>query len=448
MRLKLLALPLALVATLALVGSQLTDTSAQGPGPSAGELLADGLVGSIGATIGPDGALYVAESGLGGDETTEVEGPDGSFGYPGMGGMVTRVDPETGEKTVVADGMPSLGFAPNEPGTGIIDVAFIGDDMYVLLTGSLPFAGLDEYPNGVYLVEDDGLTLVGDIGAFAMANEPIFGEAPDGNPFAMLASDDGLYVTDGNHNRIYFVALDGEVTEVAGYGNIVPTGLGMNDGTLYMTEIGVYPHTPEDGKVSTVDTETGETEVITSGYAYLIDIAWDEDGTAYVLSMGNEVDETVQAPAFPFTGKLLRLEEDNTLTVLVDGFNLVTSLDISDGDAFIVGLTGEAWKVEDVSELDEYIPPTPEPTEEPTEEPTAEPTEEPTEEPTAMPTATAVPPTATSVPPTATIPAPRPPATGSGIEGTSTTTWTLGAIALLMLAAGGSLAVSSAKRRG
>jgi hypothetical protein len=60
MRLKLLALPLALVATLALVGSQLASTSAQGPGPSAGEVLADGLVGSIGATIGPDGALYVA----------------------------------------------------------------------------------------------------------------------------------------------------------------------------------------------------------------------------------------------------------------------------------------------------------------------------------------------------------------------------------------------------
>jgi hypothetical protein len=38
MRLKLLALPLALVATLALVGSQLASTSAQGPGPSAGDV--------------------------------------------------------------------------------------------------------------------------------------------------------------------------------------------------------------------------------------------------------------------------------------------------------------------------------------------------------------------------------------------------------------------------
>lgn len=435
MRLKLLALPLALVATLALVGSQLASTSAQGPGPSAGEMLADGLVGSIGATIGPDGALYVAEGGLGGDETTEVEGPDGSFAYPGMGGQVTRIDPETGEKTVVADGLPSIGFAPNEPGGGIIDVAFIGDDMYVLLTGSLPLAGMTDYPNGVYLVEDDGLTLVGDIGAFAMENEPIFGEAPDGNPFAMVATDDGFYVSDGNHNRIYFVALDGEITEVAGYGNIVPTGLGINDGMLYMTEIGPYPHAPEEGKVSTVDTESGETEVIASGYAYLIDIAWTEDGTAYVLSMGNEVDETVQAPAFPFTGKLLRLEDDNTLTVLVDGFNLVTSLDISGDDAYIVGLTGEAWKVEGVSELEEYVPPTPEPTEEPTEEPTA------------MPTATTAPPTATSVPPTATVPAPLPPNTGSGVDGGNSTSWTLGAIALLMLVAGGSLAIGSAKRR-
>ncbi len=250
----------------------------------------------------------------------------------------------------------------------------------------------------------------------------------------MVATDEGFYVSDGNHNRIYFVALDGEVTEVIAWGNTVPTGLALGeDGTLYVAEIGPVPHTPEEGRIIAVDVEAGESEVLASGISYLIGLAFGEDGTLYAVSMGDEPDENTMAPAVPFSGKLIRVEANGDLTVLVDGFMLTTSLDIADDTAFLVGLSGEVWKVEGVSELDEYVPPTPVPTEVPTEAPT--------QQPTAVPTAT-------SVPPTATIPAPRPPATGSGMDGTSTTTWTLGAIALLMLAAGGSLAISTSRRKG
>ena len=68
-------------------------------GPNA-TLLVTGLQGATGSTIGPDGALYVTE---------------------GAVGRISRVDPQTGEKTTFASGLPKaiIGIG------GAIDVAFI-----------------------------------------------------------------------------------------------------------------------------------------------------------------------------------------------------------------------------------------------------------------------------------------------------------------------------------
>src|SRR5215213_8565275 len=54
-------------------------------GPPNAELLASGLEGGLGSTIGPDGALYVVES---------------------LAGRVSRVDPKTGAVTTFASGLP------------------------------------------------------------------------------------------------------------------------------------------------------------------------------------------------------------------------------------------------------------------------------------------------------------------------------------------------------
>src|SRR5947207_12470591 len=48
-------------------------------------LLATGLEGGSGSTVGPDGALYVTETAV---------------------GRISRVDPETGEVTAFASGLP------------------------------------------------------------------------------------------------------------------------------------------------------------------------------------------------------------------------------------------------------------------------------------------------------------------------------------------------------
>ena len=65
----------------------------------------------MGSTVGPDGALYVTE---------------------GVAGRISRVDPQTGEKTTFASGLPTaiFGFGIG----GAIDVAFIDKIAYALVT--------------------------------------------------------------------------------------------------------------------------------------------------------------------------------------------------------------------------------------------------------------------------------------------------------------------------
>jgi streptogramin lyase len=55
--------------------------------PSGAVLLASGLQAPIGSTIGPDGAVYVAE---------------------GPAGRISRVDPQTGDITTFASGLPKM----------------------------------------------------------------------------------------------------------------------------------------------------------------------------------------------------------------------------------------------------------------------------------------------------------------------------------------------------
>src|SRR5213075_2640729 len=117
-------------------------------------LLVTGLVeGAKGSTTGPDGALYVTE---------------------GAAGRISRVDPQTGEKTTFASGLPTAilsigGFSIG----GAIDVAFIDNIAYVLITlvsdPLFPSSDVD----GIYRVDGpDSFTVVADIGAFNLANPP------------------------------------------------------------------------------------------------------------------------------------------------------------------------------------------------------------------------------------------------------------------------------------
>ena len=55
------------------------------------------------------------------------------------------------------------------------------------------------------------------------------------------------------------------------------------------------------------------------------------------------------APAQPNTGALAKVNPDGTFTLLVEGLNQPTSVEIIKNTAYVVTLSGEVWKIENVS---------------------------------------------------------------------------------------------------
>jgi hypothetical protein len=56
-----------------------------------------------------------------------------------------------------------------------------------------------------------------------------------------------------------------------------------------------------------------------------------------------------QNPAVPNTGALVEVNADGTFTVIMDGLDRPTSLEFIGNTAYVVTLTGEIWKIDDVS---------------------------------------------------------------------------------------------------
>ena len=183
--------------------------------PGAAHLLASGLQGSAGSTIGPDGALYVTE---------------------GAAGKISRIDPKTGDVTTFASGLPLAVI----PIGGAWDIAFIGKTAYALVTLVGPDVGGSDVV-GIYRIDGpSSFTVIADIGAFALANPPkIDFFVPTGVQYAIqTTANRNFLVTDGHHNRLLYVTLDGTITEVKTFTDIVPTGLALSGNTVYMAEAG------------------------------------------------------------------------------------------------------------------------------------------------------------------------------------------------------------------
>jgi sugar lactone lactonase YvrE len=291
--------------------------------PSVPRLLVSGLAGTIGGTIGPDGALYVPEAGA---------------------GRITRVDPRTGATSTFADGLPAQVI----PLGGAMDVKFVGKTAYVLVTlVSSDLGGTNV--DGIYRIDDQHhATVIADIGAFSVAHPPVgfpF-EVPTGLQYALEPVPGGFLVSDGHHNRLLHVTRRGRVSELLALPDVVPTGLAVTGRSVLFAETGPVPYKPEDGKIMELD-KHGRVHELASGYSVMVDVALGPDHQVYAISQGDEPDPPVQPadPAKPDTGRLLRLNHNGTFTVVVDHLNLPTSVHFVGNAALIVTLGGEVWRV-------------------------------------------------------------------------------------------------------
>lgn len=295
--------------------------------------LASGLEGGSGSTIGPGGALYVTE---------------------GAAGEVSRVDPKTGDITTFASGLPTsiVGIG------GAIDVAFIGGTAYVLVTLVGPDVGGSDIV-GIYRVDGpDSFTVIADIGAFSLDNPPdtdFF--VPTGVQYALETFRGEFLVTDGHHNRVLRVTLDGDISEFKVFGNIVPTGLETLGNTVYMAQAGPVPHLPEDGKVVSFTPKSSTTTEVASGAPLLVDVERGPGRTLFALAQGDFPDGAPDgSPALPDSGALVEVNADGTFTGVVDELDRPTSLELIGNTAYVVTLPGEVWKIDNVTEPPYGVP--------------------------------------------------------------------------------------------
>ena len=291
--------------------------------------LMKGLAGALGSTIGPAGDLFVPDP---------------------VAGAILRIDPKTGTYTTFASGLPKMVAVIG----GITDVAFIGGKAYALVTMvSDPNLFPTGTINGIYRIDGTNrFTVIADIGAYNLAHPPTGFNffISTGVSYSIQTYRDGFLVTDGHLNRVLYITLDGNITVVQRFGDIVPTGLAVRGNTIYLSQAGPVPHLPENGKVVSFSGNGSAVTNIASGAPLLVDVEFGRGQTLFALSQGPGVIGAPDgSPAQPNTGSLVRVNSDGTFTIIADELDRPTSMEIVGNTAYIITLTGEIWTVDNIA---------------------------------------------------------------------------------------------------
>ncbi|NUT98393.1 MAG: ScyD/ScyE family protein [Saccharothrix sp.] len=309
-------------------------------------VVVEGLDSPRGLDVAPDGSLYVAEAGRGGDGPC-FPGPEGNVCF-GASGAITRVDPHERTFTRVLTGLPSIAAPDGSAAIGPSDVAFRhGKHNYVFTVGlgadpavrqSLPDVGRDA-SGWLLRSHDGGWKTVADIAGHEAAANPDAG-ALDSNPNSVEVSKHGAVVADAGANSLVRVSPDGQVSTLAVFPNrtiggaevqTVPTSVVRGpDGAYYVGELTGFPFPPGQARVHRV-TPSGETEVFAEGFTNIIDLAFDDQGRLHVL----EIAHNGLTSGDP-TGALIRVDPGGYHHVVaLDGLVMPGGLVIDEGAAYV-----------------------------------------------------------------------------------------------------------------
>jgi hypothetical protein len=255
--------------------------------PAGVEVVAAGLTSPRGFAWSPDGSLYMALAGSGGASRFEVA--DGFTMEIGLSSSVATV--ADGCATPVVAGLVSAHWV--EPGWvwGAMDVAFIADELYVLVSGAGPTWLSPSSFSGVFRINDDAtMTMVADVTTWLPDNPPAFTPPDynaDGSLFDLEAAGDALLLSEAVGGQLLRVTTAGEITTVADLseGHLVPTGIAVDgEGNAYVGFETTPPYPDGASKVVKV-TPDGTVSDEWTGLTAVTDVAIGPDGTLYAAEM-------------------------------------------------------------------------------------------------------------------------------------------------------------------
>ena len=330
------------------------------PVPAGATAVAQGLLGPRGLKFGPDGNLYVATSGTGGTTPACSSVPNGPF-LGGPTATILKIDAK-GNVTTLATGFPSTFNPPTQSSQGVGDVAFLDGELYAVTAGGGCGHGNPTLPNMVARVNltTGQWTMVANLSA-AVAAHPAANTddedfQPDGDFYSLIASRGRLYAVEPNHGQVWSVTQTGTVNMVTDIskleGHIVPTALVANDGGLLVSNLNVFPITPNSSALLTLRPGCGDgigspvedcgpntlhiTQFSLPELTTVVSMAWGPDGLLYALELSD-------APGFPNpgAGKVVRIR-NGVAEDVVTGLSVPTGMTFGPDGALYVSNWGAA----------------------------------------------------------------------------------------------------------
>jgi hypothetical protein len=343
--------------TLAIAGSlgvalALTVATPSSADPS-WRVVASGLHSPRNLAVSPDGDVYVAESGRGGQRVCAPH-PVLVEGCLGFSGSITWVNPDGSDERVVTK-LPSI--ANDVEALGPMDLVVTDSGRYYATIG----LGADEKVRdgfgkaGEHLatvvtgrLDSDEHKLFADVLANEAENNPD-GTDIDSNPAGLARAGDSLVVADAGGNAIVKVNEDGGFRTVAALdptsegADAVPTAVVRGpDGAWYVSQLTGFPFTKGSASIWRIGA-SGEPTEYASGLTNVTDLAF-KGKTLYAVEISTDGLLSTPPNSLP-QGSLVKVTEGGSShSTVVGDLDAPYGVVITDGSAYVstcsVCLTG------------------------------------------------------------------------------------------------------------